>query len=191
MPQTGPFACAHDIEAPAPPTTRSASGTWDVARRLSRLLESPNFPNLGLSGFDHPTASGHGLPCPRVSRKWVAGIEELRVRRLTAGGEWIRTIGSAPNSQPFRALVGDRADRPSARWCTRAVAGLGKSVDPWAAIRRVIAHRQTCGSPGLRCRRCGSIADWKLESIQFQGNDPFPGLCACARRIRAAFSKLA
>jgi hypothetical protein len=47
--------------------------------------------------------SGHGLPCPRVSRKWVAGVEELRVRRLTAGGRWIRTIGSAPQLALCRA----------------------------------------------------------------------------------------
>src|SRR5437868_13493423 len=56
--------------------------------------------------------------------------------RLLAGGEWIRTISSASNSQPFRGFVGDRADQPSARWCTRAVAGLDKPID--SGMKRLV-----------------------------------------------------
>ena len=54
------------------------------------------------------------------ARDWTRAETHSRtsepiVRRLTAGGEWIRTFSSAPDGQRFRSFVPDRPDRLSAQ----------------------------------------------------------------------------
>jgi hypothetical protein len=89
-------------------------------------------PNLaGLQAVAAPDAVViAGQPRSSERLRWRDRLEERKVRRLPAGGKWIRTSGSAPCGLRLRDVVQDGGDRSSARRrhpSSLRLAGRGKS----------------------------------------------------------------
>ena len=87
-------------------------------------------------------------------------LRNRKFARLSAGGEWIRTISSAPDGQRFRCFVRDRAERPWAVESAEYLLASAVRLICHTEIRRAGAHRRMSGAT-----RAASTVD-SVESLR-------------------------
>src|SRR5262249_31122661 len=103
-------------------------------------------------------------------RSWLRRLpatecEGPKVRRLAAGGSWIRTFGSAPDIQWFRGLVRVGADRSQARQLSREVA-----ARPNDRVRG-----RPFGEPALMLNQAARPRAAALSAMRAAKSQPEPG----------------